>query len=71
MATTAKLTAEQELRDKYMEILLTGPNRISVQDAMLKTGPIVDFVQHGTILGIDGGEALAPLRRGHRASDRA
>lgn len=47
------LTKEQELRDKYMEVLLCRPTSIKVQDAMLMAVPIVDFILTGTILGVD------------------
>lgn len=46
------LTCEQELRDRWMEIIIS--QRVgSVQDAMLKAGPIVRFVLSGDVLGID------------------
>lgn len=49
-----QMTLAQNLRDRWMEVLLTRPNVGKVQDAMLMATPIVNYIISGHILGIDG-----------------
>lgn len=66
------LTAEQDLRDRWMEVLITRPQPPSVQNAMLMAAPIVNFVMTGKILGVDHqvDEEPVAVRRTQRPSAR-
>lgn len=65
------LSLEQELRDKYLTILLDRPNPPKVQDAMLMVAPVVEFVIGGQILGIDSRNDGKPLPRARSLGNAA
>lgn len=72
MSKAVSLNAEQDLRDRWMEILVTRPS-VRIQDAMLMAAPIVDFIISGRILGVDQQDIIdepSEARRTQRAPAR-